>query len=107
MNSKGQPLMRPQPDSQIINQFARMCFNREPPKLRAAKFRSGLLIAGLIPAILVSCGSLDRDGIGDVQQLTRSRIGEDISLPRTKTEQRDVDARIARFLKKPLTADGA
>lgn len=76
----------------------------KPP---AHKFRSSFLLAGMIPALLVSCGSVDRDALGDVQRLTQSRIGKDIALPQTKLEQQNVDARIAALLRRPLNADGA
>lgn len=76
-------------------------------ELRAGKFCSRLILAGLFSVLLVSCGSVDRDAVGEVQGLTRSRIGKDISLPRSKIEQQNVDERVAALLKKPLTADGA
>lgn len=66
-----------------------------------------LLLA--VPIFLsTSCTGLRRDAaLGDVKALVRDRTGAELALPRTKLEQRDVEAHVAALLRKPLTASTA
>ena len=56
-------------------------------------------------ALLSGCaGRPDGSAFNDVKVLVHERTGSEVVAPRTTLEQRDVDARLAALLRKPLTA---
>jgi len=65
----------------------------------------GCLVAGML---LGGCASFSTDGgLGEVDRLTRERIGQTAPVPRNDTEARAAREQVAALLKQPLTPDAA
>lgn len=65
-----------------------------------------LAATALASLVLAGCASFSRDGgFGNVEQLTKERIGQTPTYQRTGAQADSAKARVAELLKPPLTAD--
>jgi len=67
--------------------------------------------AGVVSTLLLilgGCATFSQDGgFGDVETITKTRLGQDVKWIRSDADRELADKRVAELLAKPLTAEGA
>jgi len=72
------------------------------------KFFQTTLISVLASLALVGCATFSQDGgLSEVKKVSAAHLKQDIVWPKSDTEQKAVNDRVAELLKTPLSVDGA